>query len=173
MSITSITSESLQARLRALLPSQQGFGDDISASNTIIPIVDLTDSASGATTPESLQQALSFSDITEFNVTGNSTVQTLINTTGFWLLTFSSVCTATGSECTLRFKNGSTTKRFFRQRQGADKGTALNGQFILFLQAGDQVEAFTGNTNSVLLVAVRQIADINGVLVNPTGFTPQ
>ena len=45
MSISTVTSEALQLKLRQLLPSQQGFGTDLSASDTIIPVIDLTRAA--------------------------------------------------------------------------------------------------------------------------------
>ena len=149
MSITSVTSEALQLKLRELLPSQLGFGTDLSASDTIIPIIDLTAAAEGSALPQQLQEALSFSDITSTS-TQNGT-DTIINTTGFWLITYTATCTATNSECTLRLKNGVVTKNIFRQRQGSDKGTALTGFFTVFLQAGDEVEAFSGNTNLSLI----------------------
>jgi hypothetical protein len=57
MSISTVTSEALQLKLRQLLPSQQGFGTDLSASDTIIPIIDLTAAAEGSDVPEFLQRA--------------------------------------------------------------------------------------------------------------------
>ena len=35
--ITPITSEALQAKIRQLLPSQIGFGEDLQAQNVIVP----------------------------------------------------------------------------------------------------------------------------------------
>ena len=46
--ITSVTSEALQRKVRELLPSQRGFGEDLQAQNVIVPIVDLTRSAEGS-----------------------------------------------------------------------------------------------------------------------------
>ena len=66
MSISSVTSEALQLKLRQLLPSQQGFGTDLSASDTIIPVIDLTQAAEGSGLPSYLQTALAFSSITPF-----------------------------------------------------------------------------------------------------------
>ena len=48
MGISSVTSEALQLKLRQLLPSQQGFGTDLTASNTIVPVIDLTAAAEGS-----------------------------------------------------------------------------------------------------------------------------
>ena len=45
--LISITSEALQATIRRLLPSQQGFGEDLQASNVITPVIDVTPTAEG------------------------------------------------------------------------------------------------------------------------------
>jgi hypothetical protein len=58
--VKTITSEALEAAYRNLTPSQDGFTEDLMASNVVIPVLDLTASAEGATTPESLQQAWIF-----------------------------------------------------------------------------------------------------------------
>ena len=58
--ITTITSESLQAEVRRLLPSQRGFGSDLEAQNVIVPIVDLTPTAEGSALREDLQTASNF-----------------------------------------------------------------------------------------------------------------
>ena len=58
--ITQITSEALQATIRRLLPSQQGFGEDLQASNVITPIIDLTPTAEGSSLSENLSTALAW-----------------------------------------------------------------------------------------------------------------
>ena len=79
--LSSVTSESLQATIRRLLPSQQGFGAELAASNVITPIIDLTPSAEGSTIPVSMQQAINFGGATSFDVSNTTTV--IINNTGF------------------------------------------------------------------------------------------
>ena len=73
MSISSVTSEALQLKLRQLLPSQQGFGTDLSASDTIVPIIDLTEAAEGSEVPEFLQTALAYGSQTPFDATNTTT----------------------------------------------------------------------------------------------------
>ena len=80
--ITKVTSEALQSTIRRLLPSQQGFGEDLQASNVITPIIDLTETAEGSTLPSYLQTALTLTDATTFDVNNGSS--TIINTPGFW-----------------------------------------------------------------------------------------
>ena len=45
--IITVNSEALQATVRNLLPSQNGFGSELQASNIITPVIDLTPSAEG------------------------------------------------------------------------------------------------------------------------------
>ena len=46
-------------------------------------------------------------------------------------------------------------------------------KFVVFLRSGRSLEIFTHSTNAVIDIWYRQVADINGNLVNPAGFTPQ
>ena len=75
MSISTVTSEALQLKLRQLLPSQQGFGTDLSASDTIIPVIDLTSAAEGSDVNETLQSALAFGSQTVFAVANTNADQ--------------------------------------------------------------------------------------------------
>ena len=61
-----IKSTTLEDKINQLLPSQGGqqAGVDLSASTTIIPIVDLTESAEGSNLRQDLQLALSLTSIT-------------------------------------------------------------------------------------------------------------
>ena len=96
MSISSVTSESLQLKLRQLLPSQQGFGTDLSASDTIIPVIDLTAAAEGSDVPIDLQQAIAFGSQTAFSAI-NATV-VIANTAGFYrIMGAASITGGTGS----------------------------------------------------------------------------
>ncbi len=79
--IISITSEALQATIRRLLPSQQGFGEDLQASNVILPVIDLTPTAEGSALPTDLARALALDSQTSFRVTNTST--SIVSTPGF------------------------------------------------------------------------------------------
>ena len=82
--IIRITSEALQATVRRLLPSQQGFGEDLQASNVIQPIIDLTPSAEGSEVRADLQTALAFGSQTTFALNNGSSI--FANSAGFWRL---------------------------------------------------------------------------------------
>ena len=75
-----IKSQDLEDKINQLLPSQGGFqpGVDLSASTTIIPIVDLTESAQGSNLRQDLQTAFGINS-SVFSVTNATT--TIINTT--------------------------------------------------------------------------------------------
>ena len=46
-------------------------------------------------------------------------------------------------------------------------------EYTVFLNAGESISAVSSNAGNYIIGSSRQIADVNGVLVNPVGFTPQ
>ena len=64
--LTTVTSKTLQQKIRELLPSQMGFGTDLAAQNVIVPIVDLTATAEGQDYPEYVQTAINFTQANSF-----------------------------------------------------------------------------------------------------------
>ena len=177
MSISTVTSEALQLKLRQLLPSQQGFGTDLSASDTIIPIIDLTQAAEGSDVPQFLQTAWDFG--TGHNTISTATTTTLISNTGFWKvdLNWSSDTGASARSASVVIDDGTSSKVVweFNQAQTSSAGLTVNenSTFYVFLRAGDTLKAVTAHSSTFFLdIWYRQVADINGTLVNPTGFTP-
>ena len=176
MSISTVTSEALQQKLRQLLPSQQGFGTDLSASDTIIPIIDLTEAAEGSDVPENLQTALAFGSQTEFSAANSTDV--IANTTGFYRIVGSSSMKTSGSIQTnsLTMTDGATTKTIWAHKMGSgstEYAQELIFEYVVFLAAGESVSAVSTSAQNFVIGSSRQIADVNGVLVNPVGFTPQ
>ncbi len=174
MSTSTVTSEALQLKLRQLLPSQQGFGTDLSASDTIIPVIDLTAAAEGSDVPLNLQTALAFGSITSF-FAENATV-TIANTAGFYRV-FGNVSlstTASASNAVLKLTDGVTSKDI-TSYQVLGNGGSMNFSFdlVVFLASGESMTAVSSANASIVHGCSRQIADVNGVLVNPSGFTPQ
>lgn len=172
--IINITSEALQATVRRLLPSQQGFGEDLQAVNVITPIIDLTPTAEGSQLPTFIQQALNFTQASSFAVTSGTT--TLINTTGFYRVfgtgTVRNQASATET-VSFQINNGLSTKDIWEMGTSAS-ATALTNvaafDFTVFLSAGESLEASTSSDNGYLAGSTRQVATVNGELVNPTGF---
>ena len=176
MSISSVTSEALQLKLRQLLPSQQGFGTDLSASDTIIPVIDLTAAAEGSDVPEYLQRALAHGSQTSFRVT--NTTSTLINTTGFYRVFGCATNKSSSSTDEVKFSltDGATPKIIWSMEWNGGTGltffAAVPFDFTVFLAAGDSLTATSDTVNGIINGSTRQVADINGTLVQPVGFTP-
>ena len=175
--ITSVTSEALQQKIRTLLPSQQGFGEDLQASNVILPVIDLTDTAEGSGLPSYLQTALTFTDATVFAV-NNATTQ-IVNTTGFWQINASITTRQNGSvEGTgaIQLSNGLTTKDVIKLTIDQVSGSAVTSDvvnIVVCLSAGETISIVSNVANVFVSGSVRQVATLDGTLVNPTGYAPQ
>lgn len=162
-----IKSPDLEDKINQLLPSQGGFqaGVDLSASTQIIPIVDLTETAEGSNVRADLQTALSLTAVTSFSVTNATT--TLVNTTGYYRI-FGNVSSTDVVAARLELTDGSTTKRLLEYNYTTG-GTSIfeSYDFVVYLRAGEEIRAVSGSTASILFGTTRQIADIDGNLVNP------
>tara|TARA_B100000963_G_scaffold191431_1_gene166493 strand:- start:190 stop:711 length:522 start_codon:yes stop_codon:yes gene_type:complete len=173
MTISSVTSEALQAKLRELLPSQQGFSTDISASDTIIPIIDLTEAAEGSSVAQNLQTAWDFST---GSATVSNTTTTVINNTGFWKIDYVFTSSASGAAtktASISINDGAATKVIWKISQYPVATNAVEETKFVFLRAGDSLEVFSSDSASTVDIVYRQVADVNGRLTNPLGFTPQ
>ena len=171
--ITSVTSEALQAQIRTLLPSQQGFGSDLMAQNVIVPIIDLTQTAEGSSINQNLQTAFSFSSVNAFSAINASDV--VANTAGFWKIywvaNFSD--TVDTIEAEFQLSDGLSTKRLINIRRNANGSASYVSEFVMFLNSGESITAISNNVSAALVGSAQQIADVNGTLVNPAGFSPQ
>jgi len=172
--IRPITSETLEAQIRDLLPSQNGFTEDLQASNVITPIIDLTRAAEGSTTGQNLQTALAFGSQTGFEVT--NAITAIVNTPGFYrvfgVLTCSTGAANTGGGFSMT--DGLSTKQIWAHIDSGHGSLGVSGfDFVAFLASGITLNAFADSANIVVTGSTRQIADVNGTLVNPSGFTPQ
>ena len=176
--ITSVVSEPLQAKIRSLLPSQSGFTEDLQAQNVIVPIIDLTETASGSVLREDLQKSLAFGSQTSFNVSNTTT--TIADVAGFYRVIGSTMVRVVNSgsapKVELIISDGSTDKTVWGTI--ADVTTiegliGLNIDFVFYLNSGDSFKVFSNNANCQCIGSVRQIADSSGNLVNPSGFTSE
>jgi hypothetical protein len=172
-----IVSEALQATVRRLLPSQAGFGEDLQASNVIIPIIDLTPTAEGSILPEDLQQAINFGGSTHVQTIG--TTSNIATAPGFYQVTYTSVINSASSSQrtnTLRISDGLSTKNMWVHgvfAPAATDITTVSGVLNFYLNAGETLSAVASDTGCVLHTSTRQTADVSGNLVDPVGFTAQ
>ena len=167
-----INSQDLESKIRKLLPSQGGAGAgfDLSASTQIIPIIDLTESAEGSNLRQDLQTSLSFDSVTAFSV--NNATTTIINNTGYYRIFGQNSLTAASSLSKISFilNNGVSDKVLTAvQTNNVPIGDFATNtfDFVVFLSAGDSFKITSANTDSTCNGNTRQIADIDGVLVNP------
>ena len=173
--ITSVTSESLQSKIRELLPSQQGFGEDLQASNVILPVIDLTATAEGSDTPQYLQTALAFGSQTAFEV--SNTTSTIASSPGFYRVVGVICATDNLSNVASGFRmtDGLTTKQVYAHfgTGNAVDSVAVGFDLTFFLATGISLVAFSEHGGDYVVGSIRQVATANGTLVNPSGFSPQ
>lgn len=173
--LISITSEALQATIRRLLPSQQGFGEDLQASNVVTPIIDLTPTAEGSVLPSYLQQAFSFGGLN--NAIVSNTTASLTTTPGFYrffgAVYYRTFATGSGTQARLFIDDGSGTEDIQRIDFLIGNSSTNYQTFDLnvFLRAGDTLKVTSPSVDVIWNVNVSQIADVKGNLVNPSGFT--
>jgi len=168
-----INSEELESKVRQLLPSQGGAGAgfDLSASTQIIPVIDLTESAEGSNLRSDLQSALSQSSITAFAISNTTT--TIANNTGFFRIfgSLNGVAGAGARAASFDVTDGATSKRLVQYAYQANGTSPTNMiipfDFIIFNKAGDTFSGSTSDTALTLVGCSRQVADIDGNLVNP------
>jgi hypothetical protein len=175
--IRPITSEALEATIRRLLPSQNGFGEDLQAQNVIVPIIDLTPTAEGSALPTELQQAINFTDATAFDI--NNTSTTVANVAGFWRVIGTSTIANSGTASTAaewELSIGGVGKKVWGQKVitfgGSTSFASVPFDFTIFIPANAGLTGIcTGNAQ--LNGSVRQIANVTGDLINPTLFQQQ
>jgi len=172
-----VTSESLEAKFRQVFPAQGGaeLVQDLFASGVIQPVVDFSSVAEGSVLPENLQTAWDFS--TGHQTFSNSNA-TIINNTGFWRIQAVNTILSSGVAAVsgqIAMTDGLSTKPIWEINEGTGVGNVSLSQqtvdFVVFVRAGDSVTASSNDVNCQLDVFWRQIADVNGNLVNPLGFT--
>tara|TARA_Y100001972_G_C7569131_1_gene285675 strand:+ start:257 stop:760 length:504 start_codon:yes stop_codon:yes gene_type:complete len=161
-----IKSPGIESKINQLLPSQGGAGAgvDISASTMVVPIVDLTETAEGSSLRVDLQTAFSLTTISH-NTVANTTT-TLVNTTGYYRI-FGSLSMFGAGNADFKMTDGTTTKFITRVFSNTGQNSNELFDFVVFLEAGDSLQAVSSSGSITIDVSTRQIADINGNLTNP------
>lgn len=175
--ITTITSESLQAEVRRLLPSQRGFGGDLEAQNVIVPIIDLTPTAEGSALRDDLQTASSFVNVTAAN-SRNAGAVTLLSSPGFYkykaALSILSAGSADSNVARIDIKDGLGAKLLHMLANNSDTApeepNTIAVEGICFLRTGDSLVIDT-TLDARITISAWPIADVNGNFINPGGFS--
>jgi hypothetical protein len=169
-----VNNETLQQKIRELLPSQGGMGAgfDLTASTGIVPIVDLTESAEGSNVRADLQTAISFKTANVFSAI--NTTNSLINTTGFYRIIGTSTVrtdSATTATNTIQINDGSSDKDVWKHANFSSNTDNLvvseNVDFVILLEAGHTLKFKSNSTKAIIAGSVRQIASLDGTLTNP------
>ena len=165
-----IKSQLIEDKINQLLPSQGGFqaGVDFSASTTVIPIVDLTETAEGSSLRQDLQTSFSHTSITNAIIEA-ATNTTIVNTTGYFRVFGVAGNINTGSQ-ELNLYDGTTSKtiiKFNVSSIGAQYRVPFD--FNIFLEAGDSLRATSTAAagSNFISISTRQIADLQENLVSP------
>lgn len=176
-----VTSEALEAKFRQVFPSQGGaeLVQDLFASGVIQPVVDFSTVAEGSVLPQNLQTAWDFA--TGHNLVTSATPVNVITNPGFWLVDLNyvgviAITAATPGDTNVHLWDGSTIKPVWQTNVRINASAVFNAveseQFVVYLRAGDALRAKVRTaTDDQLNIWYRQIADVNGTLVNPLGFT--
>tara|TARA_B100001939_G_scaffold43791_1_gene33847 strand:+ start:326 stop:841 length:516 start_codon:yes stop_codon:yes gene_type:complete len=165
-----IKSQKLEDKVNQLFPSQGGFqaGVDLSASTTVVPIVDLTETAEGSNVRIDIQKSLSFNTASPFSI--NNTTTDLVTTTGYFRV-FGTVAILINSgavQAQFIINDGTTDKVVWGVQSDGTTGTLSYAyDFLVFLEAGHTLKGKSTTFDCNLVGSTRQIADIAGNLTNP------
>lgn len=168
-----VTSEALEKKFRDVFPAQGGaeLVQDLFASGVIQPVIDFSSVAEGSVLPQNLQTAWDFAS---GHVSVANSSSTIINNTGFWKIDLNcGYSSVSAGEAKISITDGLSSKIIYELNiSPVANAVALvdQNQFVVYVRAGDSVVAQTNLVGLKMDVVYRQIADVNGNLVNPLGF---
>lgn len=166
--VITVNSEQLQSQVRDLLPSQAGFGSELQATNVIVPIIDLTQTAQGSTLPLDLSSALAFGSQTAVQFINSSA--TIITAPGFYRI-FGTTSIDGNNNTQIAATDGATTTILAIYTAGtAGTTVTYTFDFNVWVKPGTSITASSSAATAVLSITHRQIADTEGSIVNPSGF---
>lgn len=170
-----VTSEALEKKFRDTFPSQGGaeLVQDLFAQGVIVPTVDFTAAAEGSELPTFLQTAWDFA--TQAASVSGANVS-LTSTPGFWKVDLNVVSASNNDTANIFITDGLASKVIWdldNSNASSDNQLLGSNEFYVFLRAGDDLRANVQNVGVKLSVSYRQVADVNGNLVNPLGFVFQ
>ncbi len=169
--------EAIEEDLNSNFPSQ-GQGNPplyYSLSEVVVPTYNINNVTEGTSLPENLQSAWDFST-GHTEITG-ATTTTIINNPGFWKvdLTLTMEYGTAKRVGRLQLTDGLSTKTIWELggivAAGSVDSTSTDNSIVVFLRSGDSLTATTQNPVTIMNVWYRQIAQVNGTLVNPLGFS--
>jgi hypothetical protein len=169
--------EAIEEDLNSNFPSQ-GQGNPplyYSLSEVVVPTYSINNVAEGSSLPEFLQRAVDFST---GNVNGRNTgtTQTIISNPGFWRI-WGYISASNGgsvSVLNLSITDGVSTKQFLENQGNGANLDSVNFFFdvTVFVRSGDSITLTSASSpDNSFAVNYRQVAELNGTLVNPLGYS--
>jgi hypothetical protein len=168
--------EAIEEDLNSNFPSQ-GQGNPplyYSLSEVVVPTYSINQAAEGSILRSDLQRAWDFS--TGHDQISN-TFTTVVNNTGFWLIDFEFTVTHGGVDRIgeIYLTDGLTNKIIWKTKAKSSQtggGVSVSSnEFVVFVKSGESIVGVTDDSQAVLNISYRQIADLNGNLTNPLGFS--
>jgi len=168
-----VTSEALEKKFRDVFPAQGGaeLVQDLYASGVITPVIDFSSVAEGSFLPTNLQTAWDFSTA-HYSISNATT--TVINTTGFWKFGLTYTQGGNSGLGNLVLTDGFSGKTLWRVSFTATGTNLIDSEVyegVVFVNSGQSVTVTSSTPDLDIDFWSRQIADVNGNLTNPTGFT--
>ena len=172
--------EAIEEDLNSNFPSQ-GQGNPplyYSLSEVVVPTYSINNVAEGTSLPENLQTAWDYSTGSDYQEGVGTT--TIITTPGFWQIDiiYAGLIVANGSTepASVNLNNGLADKQIWRLRNSNDSSGAISesvveDKFVVFVDSGHSVNLKGADGRTTLTAWYRQIADLNGNLTNPLGFS--
>jgi hypothetical protein len=170
-------SEQFQRAFRNQFPSQTSTGRDLHVSDVVIPVVDFTPTTAGASLPSTLRFCRNGNTVIRAETTSTVGYTDWTNiTTGFW--GFNVKASGTGNlnvRIRLTTSAGTAILTELQMVNGTDTTNILQDDFIAYVPSGGTINTrvyFTSGSGYGGFLATN-LADVNGNLTNPFGYSPQ
>ena len=170
---TPIVSEEFQRAYRNSFPSQTSSGRDLHVSDVIIPVVDFTPTASGASLPFPLQSCVNGNTST----TGSTTTQyrTSLNTNPSFYAVDMALTGDAFAQIAINPLGAAFPTGWITVKSIYYPNEFTSSNFYLFIPSGyvSTFDHYIASGTSNLTITMTPVADINGNLTAPFNYDPQ
>lgn len=167
-------SENFQRAYRNTFPSQTSSGRDLHVSDVVIPVVDFTPTTSTTSLPFDLLSSINFNS-SQVHIS-TTTTTTLLSTSGFYQINTNMFNSDTTSNLGIQFILNDGSSDIFVKTLLCGCLAASSHKDFVFLKAGSSLKALSfanATTGLRIFVSTTNIADVNGNLTQPNGYSPQ
>jgi len=170
-------SEEFQRAFRNTFRGQVNSGRDLHVSDIVIPVVDFTPTASGTSLPESLRYAINRNSTSIAGTTAIGTTSLGLSN-GFYRIQANIFGNSGGQKLEFLLVNPTinlTLKALYLNATTNNEGQSMSTDFIVYQEVGDALSYSMGifSGSAFFSFTVTPIADVNGNIINPSGYDPQ